>query len=99
MAEKPNFALLIGKKLDAKDKGSKDEPEVESELSPDETESSKSGETESMKSSAVSDLFAAFAAKDVEAGKAALKDFFDLCDSEPHEEGEHTNEAAEELPV
>ncbi len=39
--------------------------------------------------SATEDLFAAFEKKDVDAGMRALKAAFQLCDSEPHEEGEH----------
>lgn len=41
--------------------------------------------------SASADLLAAFHAKDVKAISAALKAAFEICDSEPHEEGEHIN--------
>ncbi len=39
--------------------------------------------------SATEELFAAFEKKDVDAGMRALKAAFQICDSEPHEEGEH----------
>jgi hypothetical protein len=41
--------------------------------------------------SASADLLAAFHAKDVKAISAALKAAFQICDSEPHSEGEHVN--------
>lgn len=39
--------------------------------------------------SAVSDLFEAYKSNDLKAGAAALRAAFELCDAQPHVEGEH----------
>ena len=39
--------------------------------------------------SAFSDVVKAIHAGDMDAGASALKSFFEICDSQPHEEGEH----------
>lgn len=41
--------------------------------------------------SAAEDIIASLEAKDPEALMHALSSFFQICDSEPHEEGEHMN--------
>lgn len=74
MDKKPNFALLIGKKLDDKDKGSK--PPM-SEMPPDMTDAPE--ESGNMEDSAVADLLAALKEDNVPKAKAALKDFIDIC--------------------
>lgn len=42
------------------------------------------------------DLLSAIEAKDVDKIAAVLKSAHEICDMEPHEEGEHTNEEQEE---
>lgn len=44
---------------------------------------------------AVEDLFSAYKSSDTKAGAAALRAAFELCDSEPHEEGPHLKESHE----
>lgn len=42
--------------------------------------------------SCAQDLIKAVHSKDIKAVASALKAAFDICDSQPHEEGEHTND-------
>lgn len=49
------------------------------------------GEEYDVLESAAEDLCHAIEAKDYKAAAAALRAAFELCDSEPHEEGPHTN--------
>ena len=85
----PNFALLIGKP-----NGSKDEPvDHEADLEKDSDGMDKGGAEDS----AVKDLISAVHDRDVDATKAALKDFVEICypdlagpgdaEEEPEEEG------------
>lgn len=90
-SKKPDFALLIGKKLDAKDKGSEGDEPVES-MSPDESDAG-DGEQGQMEDSAVADLLAAIGSKSVPATKQALKDFIDLCEQSEPSEAEPAAEA------
>jgi hypothetical protein len=48
------------------------------------------GEDREGMKAAFQDLLKAIESKDVEAGTEALENFFEICDSGPHEEGEHT---------
>lgn len=45
-----------------------------------------------MLESAIEDLFSAFKSNDVKAGCSAIRAAFQICDLEPHEEGEHIDE-------
>jgi hypothetical protein len=87
--DKPNFALLIGKRLADKEKGSKEPTQDDEESSDGE------GEQESMENSAVADLMAALQSKNVPAAKAALKDFIQMCSGESDEPEEEPNPLAE----
>lgn len=58
--------------------------------SPAETETEESKDSDGI-DSAASDLIVAVHARDSKAVAAALRAAFEICDSEPHEEGEHTN--------
>lgn len=59
---------------------------------PDISESSEEISDSSAIESAAQDLISAIKADDVKAVAAALQAAFEMCDSLPHEEGEHTNE-------
>ncbi len=52
------------------------------------------GEDYGMLESVVEELISAIHSKDVKAACSALRTAFELCDSEPHEEGPHTNAAS-----
>lgn len=46
--------------------------------------------------SAAEDLISAIHRKDIKAATEAIRAAFELCDSEPHEEGPHTNDKENE---
>lgn len=48
------------------------------------------GEDFDMLESVVEELISAIHSKDIKSACSALRTAFQLCDSEPHEEGEHT---------
>lgn len=48
--------------------------------------------------SCAQDLLNAIQAQDVKGVAQALKDVFEILESQPHEEGEHTDESSEEQP-
>jgi hypothetical protein len=59
---------------------------------PDKTEENQDTGSEGMHSAA-QDLLSAIESKDTKAIASALKAAFDIADSQPHEEGAHTNES------
>jgi hypothetical protein len=88
----PNFALLIGKRLDGKPGGPKEPPGMGSE-----SEDDGGGDKQhQMCLSAVSDLIAAIHSKDPEAAEAALGDYLSLKDEGGDESEEPAEEPAEE---
>lgn len=90
---KPNFALLISKKLDQKDKKSPMSSDSDSPIDPGEEEMESSdeempeGDGERMQDSAVADLLHAIRSSNIPAAKQALKDFIDLNSSAPSSSG------------
>jgi hypothetical protein len=90
MADKPNFALLIGKRMSEKDKEPKEPMHVPGEDLPGEE-----GDQEGMENSAISDFMAA---KSPGEAKQALKDFLELAYPElsgPDEDEEASEPEAE----
>lgn len=87
MPKEPNFALLIGKKLDAKDKGKSSITEDTEDEAKTDVETEDTGELQSMLQSAAADVMAALSSKNVPDFAVALKDFIKLC-SEEYEESE-----------
>lgn len=86
MADKPNFALMIGKKLDAKD-GTEPPDTLPGDDSAPPPIAGEKDEAGSMQDSAVADLMAAFKSSNIPAAKQALKDLIQLLDTEePNEE-------------
>ncbi len=59
---------------------------------PDEKPESQEDDENQAVEAAASDVLAAIEAKDVRALASALRAAFEICDSYPHEEGEHTND-------
>lgn len=90
-----DFALLIGKRLDDKEKGDKGKPPV-TELPEEESDVPMGGspdepaddESSSMQDSAVADLMSAIEGKNIPAAKQALKDFISLVDDDSAENAE-----------
>jgi hypothetical protein len=99
--EKPNFALLIGKRLSDKDKGKPpDNEDHEQDLFPG-RDAGKDDQKEEMENSAVSDIMAALATKNRGLFKSALKDFIQMSSSDDEDEQEPEPEPEpepEEMP-
>lgn len=96
---KDGFALLIGKKLDEKEKGKKKDgplmemPDSSEDGSMDDTKD----ESSQMEDSAVADLLQAIETKSVPAAKQALKDFIELCYEKEEKESPEEESAEPEL--
>jgi hypothetical protein len=80
--DKPNFALMIGKKLDQKDG-----TEPPAELPDSEPMGGEVDEGGAMEDSAVADLMAAIKSNSVPQAKQALKDLLQLLDKDEVDEG------------
>lgn len=90
----PDFALLIGKRLDKKKGGEGDGVAPPGE--PSSPDIGDEGEDAQHKMSAMSDFISAVHAKSPEMASSALEDFIHLCEGggEPAEEGPPPEEAA-----
>ncbi len=79
--DKPNFALLIGKKLDEKEGKAKDKPVMEMPEEAGEAELD-SSEGDGMQDSAVADFMSALKEDNVPLAKIALKQLIELMQDE-----------------
>ena len=66
------------------------------EREPDQPKEEKDMSHDEALDSCAKDVMSSIQRQDAKSLKEALKDFFEICDSMPHEEGEHTNENEEE---